>query len=83
MKIEWERNPDQESILWGKTASKFKAQVAPSTEGGYVWVIFHNDSGFAQWGDLEDSVDQAKKTASKWLKENSESWLVTNPKNEI
>ena len=82
MNIDWKKNSYQENILWGNTASKFKVQVAPSTEGGVVWVIFHDDSNFAQWGDVEDSVDKAKKTASKWLKDNSESWSVANPKDE-
>ena len=81
MKIEWSRKCPDAEIYEAKTDTKFKVQIAPSTQQGeYAWVIFHQDSGCAQWGGGELSIEKSKTAAQQWLMNNKETWEVTNPK---
>ena len=80
MKIAWVRKYQDADIYEAKTDTKFWVQIAPSTEGGFAWVIFHNDSRFAQWGGDEPSIEECKEISFKWLLENLDTWVVTNPR---
>ena len=81
MNIDWLNKYPDDDIHEGKTNTKFWVQIAPSTEPEeYVWIIFHTDSGFAQWGGSEKTIEEAMKTSEQWLIKNSKTWQVTNPK---
>lgn len=81
MNIEWKQGDPKADIYEAYTNFKFWLQVAPSTsKGEFVWVIFHEDSGYAQWGGSETSIENAKTTAIKWLMENKDTWKLTNPR---
>jgi len=82
MDINWQLKDTSNNIYVGETKSDFYANITMSTnQGKYMWIIFHKNSGCAQWGSEESNVAQAKVAVSDWLAANRENWVVTNPKN--
>jgi hypothetical protein len=81
MKIDWVKKYPDAEIYEATTDTKFWIQIAPDTSPeGMGWVIFHKDSGFAQWGGSEKSIESCKKVAYQWVLDNLETWVVTNPR---
>ena len=72
MTIAWERAKIKGEYYHGKTDSRFSAQIAMSTNAGkYVWMVCHEDFRYAVIGDEVDSVEDGKKCAADWLKDNA------------
>ncbi len=71
MIIEWEKAKRKYDYYYGKTGSKFSAQIGKSTEKGkFIWTISHDDFKYCIHGDSTDTIEQAKEEAENWLKEN-------------
>ena len=82
MDITWHLKDSSNNIYVGETKSKFYANITMSTnQGKYMWIILHENSGYAQWGSEESDVEHAKSAVLDWLAVNCESWVVTNPRN--
>jgi hypothetical protein len=74
MIIEWSRTEARYECCYGKTGTRFSAQISLSTNPGrYVWTIFHDDFRYCVWGDEVDTVDEAKRRPEEWLAANTES----------
>jgi hypothetical protein len=72
MSIDWERKSIKGEYYLGKTASRFEAHIALSTNAGkYVWTICHSDFRFVVIGGEVASVEAGKKQAADWLIENA------------
>ena len=81
IEVNWKLSDHYDYIYHGTTDSKFFAHITPSQYiDKYMWIIFHQDSGFNQGGGLASSVEDAKRAFSNWLVENMDTWVVSNPK---
>jgi hypothetical protein len=81
IEVNWKLSDHYDYIYHGTTDSKFFAHITPSQYiDKYMWIIFHQESGFNQGGGLASSVEDAKRAFSNWLVENMDTWVVSNPK---
>jgi hypothetical protein len=71
MKIDWTKADRHYEYYYGKTDSRFTAQVGLSTNAGkYVWTIFHEDFRYCVYGGESGSVADAQRMAVEWLENN-------------
>ena len=72
MTIEWTKAERRYEYYYGKTETRFSAQIGVSTNAGkYVWTIFHEDFRYCVHGGEADSVAVAQSQAAEWLDTNA------------
>jgi len=71
MKISWKKTKEKYEYYYGKTDTKFSAQIGQSTEKGkFIWTIFHDDFKYCVYGESTNTIKEAKEKTQNWLKEN-------------
>jgi hypothetical protein len=72
MTIEWTKAETRYEYYYGKTASRFSAQIGSATNPGkYGWTIFHEDFRYCVHGGEADSIADAQSQAEDWLDANA------------
>jgi predicted RNase H-like HicB family nuclease len=72
MNISWQKTKDSYEYYYGKTETRFSAQIGVSTEPGKCcWMIFHSDFKYCVFGDSTNNVEEAKEEIQKWLNAHS------------
>jgi hypothetical protein len=67
MKVEWTQKDSKTDWHFGKTTSRFRAEVGPNTDREFSWLIFHEDFRHVVFGESAETVEKAKSMAEQWL----------------